>query len=174
MLMLPAQWVRGQQAAVPQFNPGSAEAAVPFSVGISSATPASTIRYTLDGTIPHAGSPAVSGGKVQIVNSSTLKARAFAAGYTESNVASSSYTLTGMVAGGAYHGIALSKNGTVLAWGEQISGKVGNGLLTPASVVTPVHVLKAAGVPFIDNCKSFESFYAIPQAYLVSGSLKKD
>jgi RHS repeat-associated protein len=148
MLMLPAQWVRGQQAAVPQFNPGSAEAAVPFSVGISSATPASTIRYTLDGTIPHAGSPAVSGGKVQIVNSSTLKARAFAAGYTESNVASSSYTLTGMVAGGAYHGIALSKNGTVLAWGEQISGKVGNGLLTPASVVTPVHVLKAAGVPF--------------------------
>ncbi len=61
------------------------------------------------------------------------------------SAAACSGPLTGMtaVAGGSFHSMALATNGTVLAWGINSDGQLGNDTTTSSS--TPVSVCTAAG-----------------------------
>jgi alpha-tubulin suppressor-like RCC1 family protein len=68
------------------------------------------------------------------------------------------------VAAGAEHGLALLSGGTVMAWGADASGQVGNGAIA-ASVPTPVAVGGLAGVAGIS------AGGADSAALLASGSL---
>lgn len=81
-------------AATPVFSPDAQAIAGLTRVTISCPTPGATIRYTTNGTTPTTsnGTVIASGASVYILPATTLKARAWAAGQTESNVKSATYT----------------------------------------------------------------------------------
>ena len=92
---------------------------------ISTTTPGATIRYTTDGNDPTTASPSVaSGGTVLVDRSMTLKARAWK-GADASVVRDDDYVISGAVALGARHTVALKSDGTVWAWGDNDRGQVG-------------------------------------------------
>jgi hypothetical protein len=63
----------------------------PFDVAISTDTPGAQIRYTLDGSPPTATTGLVYSSPVHIATTATLRAAAFLAGYTPSNVDTETY-----------------------------------------------------------------------------------
>lgn len=80
------------RVATPNISPGGQSTMSPITCSITCGTGGATIRFTLDGTTPHSGSPAYSG-PFTLRNSSTVKARAFRNGMTESSVATVSYEI---------------------------------------------------------------------------------
>lgn len=91
------------------FTPDAGPYGSTQSVAIASATPGANITYTVDGTEPDVSSPAYSSG-VSVATTTTVKARAFKAGWTASDSAVASYMIAGYApatptiapAGGAY------------------------------------------------------------------------
>ncbi|HNW24755.1 MAG TPA: chitobiase/beta-hexosaminidase C-terminal domain-containing protein, partial [Candidatus Cloacimonas sp.] len=79
-----------QQAATPTFNPPAGVYGNPISVTISSTTPGATIRYTTDGSEPGETSTLYSA-PVAVATTTTLKAKAFASGFSPSYTATASY-----------------------------------------------------------------------------------
>ena len=71
------------QATAPTIAPGSGTYSTAQTVTLSTATPDATIRYTLDGSDPQAGSPEYSQ-PISIDASTTITARTFRAGWTTS------------------------------------------------------------------------------------------
>jgi hypothetical protein len=83
------------QAATPIFSPAPGtyvDAGAPLSVDISSASAGAVIHYTADGSTPTAASP-VPAGPVSIPVTTTLKAMAAGGGYSDSAVATGTFTL---------------------------------------------------------------------------------
>jgi len=81
-----------QYAATPTFSPVGGGVYTTFvTVVISSSTTGSTIRYTTDGSTPTASSAV--GSNITIGYTTTLKARAYATGFAESDEASATYTM---------------------------------------------------------------------------------
>lgn len=83
------------QAETPVFDPaGGTRFRGSLQVTISCATVGAVIRYTTDGTDPDASSGTVytSGSAITLTRSTTLKAIATADGYTDSEIASATYT----------------------------------------------------------------------------------
>ena len=81
-----------QTVAKPTFSPDGGSYEDAQIVSISSATSGATIRYTTDGNDPTSSSTAYSS-PINISSSTTLKARAFKSGWTESSIASAAYTI---------------------------------------------------------------------------------
>jgi subtilase family serine protease len=79
-------------AAIPSFSPGAGSYAIAQSVTISDATSGATIYYTTNGSTPTASSSKYTGA-VTVKSTETLKAIAIASAYTNSSVASASYTI---------------------------------------------------------------------------------
>ncbi len=80
--------------ATPSFQPaGGTTFETTVNVSMTCTTPDAAIRYTLDGSEPTAGS-ALYAVPVQLTQTTTVKARAFAVGMIDSAVASASYTRT--------------------------------------------------------------------------------
>jgi fibronectin type 3 domain-containing protein len=74
---------------------GSFSSTETVTVTLSDDNPAATVRYTLDGSSPTAGSPAYDPQSPIILNgTATVKARAFLKGYLDSDVATGSFCLT--------------------------------------------------------------------------------
>lgn len=100
-------------AAAPTFAPAGGTYAAAQSVSIASTTGGASIRYTIDGTTPTAGSGTLYSGPVTIAATTTLKAIAYATGYSDSSVASATYTissgggLTG-TSGNGFHSVPMS------------------------------------------------------------------
>ena len=89
----------GQQqetVATPTFSPAGGTYFEPQSVTISCATEGSTICYTLDGTEPTPNSLQYSV-PLNINTTTTLKAKAYKSGYTESSTATATYTFPTLV-----------------------------------------------------------------------------
>lgn len=108
-------------------------------------TEGAEIRYTLNGTDPTLFDPSVaSGGSVRVSRNAVLKARAWVGGEA-SAISTEDYRITGSIASGDQHGLALSVSGRVWSWGNQAQGRLGNGQAGAAQVVTPVQVLHGAG-----------------------------
>jgi hypothetical protein len=79
------------QAATPTFNPPGGNFVVPQLVSISDASPGVTIYYTTDGSTPTTASTQYSG-QILVVTTTTIKAIAVRAGWSQSPVASATYT----------------------------------------------------------------------------------
>ncbi len=84
-------------AATPTFSPGAGTYAITQSVSIASTTAGATIYYTTNGTAPTTSSTKYSGA-ISVATSETLEAIAVASGYTDSQVASATYTITPVAA----------------------------------------------------------------------------
>lgn len=82
--------ISGGTVATPTITPSGGTQTSPPLVAISTATTGATIRYTLDGTTPTAASP-VFGYPFLVEATTTVKAKAFKAGYASSAVASTTY-----------------------------------------------------------------------------------
>ena len=80
------------QAAAPTFNPNGGTFTGSVDVAISSATAGATIRYTTDGSDPDATSTQYAN-PVHLAATTTLKARAFKTGLTDSEVGSATFTV---------------------------------------------------------------------------------
>lgn len=87
-----AEW----QVAAPTFSPAGGTYDGARTVAISSATPAASIRYTLDGSDPTPVDGTL-GSSVEITETSTMKAVAFEPGRHVSTISEASYLLTGGV-----------------------------------------------------------------------------
>jgi hypothetical protein len=80
-------------AAMPTFSPAAGTYASAQTVTISDATSGATIYYTTNGTTPTTSSTVYSG-PITVASTETIQAIAEASGYTNSAVASSTYTIT--------------------------------------------------------------------------------
>ncbi|MDD2332462.1 MAG: chitobiase/beta-hexosaminidase C-terminal domain-containing protein, partial [Candidatus Cloacimonetes bacterium] len=87
----------GNTVATPVFTPPTGLYTTPQSVSITCTTESSTIHYTIDGSVPTPTSPVYST-PITISNTTVVKAMAVADGYTNSNVATATYTFPVAVA----------------------------------------------------------------------------
>ena len=102
-----------------------------------------TLRYTTTGADPTASDTLVpGGGQVVVDRAQILKVRAWAAGLTQSAVRRADFVITGAIAAGSNHTLALKEDGTVWAFGRNTLGQVGNGTIVDA--LSPVQVLTGA------------------------------
>jgi alpha-tubulin suppressor-like RCC1 family protein len=133
------------EIAAPALSPRAADSPVGLDVLVTCATPGAEIRYTLNGTEPTRFDPLVaSGGTVRVSRNAMLKARAWS-GSEASPVTTEDYRITGSIASGDQHGLALSVSGRVWSWGNQAQGRLGNGQTTAAQVLSPVQVSHGGG-----------------------------
>ena len=80
------------QVAAPEFNPNGGTFTGSVDVTISTATSGATVRYTTDGSDPDATSTQYAN-PVHLTATTTLKARAFKTGLTDSEVGSATFTV---------------------------------------------------------------------------------
>ena len=92
--------------AAPTFSPVAGTYASAQSVTISSTTAGASIRYTTDGNTPSSTVGTVYNGPIAVSASTTLKAIAYLAGWTDSAVNSAAYTITGTVAAPTFSPVA--------------------------------------------------------------------
>lgn len=81
-----------EKVATPTFNPASGSYTSPVSVSINCDTAGSTIRYTTNGTEPTTTS-AVYSNPITVSQTTSIKAKAFKTGLTDSDVATALYTI---------------------------------------------------------------------------------
>ena len=79
------------QAATPTFNPPGGTYVLPQFVSISDASPGVTIYYTTDGSTPTTSSTRYTD-PILVIATTTIKAIAAAPGWSQSPVASATYT----------------------------------------------------------------------------------
>ena len=84
--------------AAPVFSPAEGVFAGAQSVSISTSTEGAQVRYTTDGSVPTAASGSVYSGPVQVSATTTIRAIAVKTGWTDSPVASATFTISGAVA----------------------------------------------------------------------------
>ena len=84
-------------AAAPVFSPAAGTYSTAQNITITSSTSGASIRYTTDGSTPSETTGTLYSGPVNISNTAsptTLKAIAYASGFTDSSVTSGTYTIT--------------------------------------------------------------------------------
>jgi hypothetical protein len=87
-----------EKVATPTFSPAAGTYTSAQSETISCATSGATIRYTTDGSEPTSSSTLYSGAIGPISVSTTLKAKAFKSGWTDSDTATATITISDKVA----------------------------------------------------------------------------
>jgi alpha-tubulin suppressor-like RCC1 family protein len=106
-----------------------------------------TIRYTTDGRDPAETDPVLAG-PVIVDRSLVLKVRAWQAGVPPSAVGRADFVITGALAAGRGHFLALGGDRRLWAWGDNSAGQIGNGTtalqLAPVVVLSDVVALAAA------------------------------
>jgi len=85
-------WIPAGTVAAPAINPATGTYPALTLATIATATTGATIRFTLDGSDPDAASP-VYALPIVLTTSTTLKARAFLAGYTASPVTTATFAV---------------------------------------------------------------------------------
>ena len=124
----------------PVFVPSASDSATALDVAITCPTAGVGIRYTLNGEDPTTSDPFIrSGSTIRIARTAILKARAWDGG-VPSDVAEEEFRITGGIAVGNQHALALSVAGRVWSWGNQANGRLGNGASNSDEQVHPVQV----------------------------------
>jgi alpha-tubulin suppressor-like RCC1 family protein len=115
--------------ATPVIFPAGGSYAVQQKVTVTCATVGAIIHYTMSGVDPGEFDPVVAnGGHLMVLTNLTLKARAFTNSILlPSAVTSASYVLTGAIAAGRKHTLALRIDGVVLGGGSGGNGQIGDG-----------------------------------------------
>ena len=80
--------------SAPTFSPTAGTYTSTQTVTVSTATTGASIRYTVDGTTPTSSTGLLYSGSVVVANTLTLKAIAYKAGMSDSQVTSGAYTIT--------------------------------------------------------------------------------
>lgn len=93
--------------ATPVLTPGTSTSGSPIVVNMSCATAGATIRYTTDGSTPTASSTAYVG-PVTIATTSTVKAIATLSQFTDSAIATATYTVSGSTLTTIFDGAVVS------------------------------------------------------------------
>ena len=125
--------------ATPTITPAGGTFTTRRTITIAGAVGA-TLRYTTTGVDPVATDPLVpANGLVVVDRAQIIKVRAWATGLNESAVRRADFIITGAIAAGALHSLALKEDGTVWAFGGNGAGQVGNNTATDQP--TPVQVL---------------------------------
>lgn len=150
ILMMAASSIAGAVVLAPVFSPTEGDSLSNFNLTITAPTSPSVIRYTLNGTEPTLFDPVIaSGGTLTVARGLTLKAKAWS-GNEVSATTTATYRLTGDIAAGATHSIAMRSPGGVLAWGSQANGRLGNNSALATLATSPVQSLYAPGSPVAD------------------------
>jgi biotin transporter BioY len=84
--------------ATPTFSVAGGTYTTAQTVAISSTTPGSSIRYTIDGSTPSSTVGTLYTSPIPVSSSMTVKAVGYNSGWTNSTVSSAAYTITGTVA----------------------------------------------------------------------------
>ena len=174
---VPAFYVgSGGQCATPTFSPIAGTYGAAQSVTISCTTSGTTIRYTTDGSTPTETHGTVYSSPVSISSTTALQAIAYETGYSDSPVASGTYTITNGWAftnffNALYTGSSSStgslgyeftptQNITVTALGRAVSGtmnnshnlyiwQVSNQSLVTSATVTPSSPTDTLGYKYV-------------------------
>jgi PKD repeat protein/ribosomal protein L40E len=85
--------IESEMVATPTFSPSGGTYSSAQSVSISCGTSGATIRYTTDGSEPTASSATYSSA-ISVSSTTTIKAKAFKSGMTDSDTGSTTYTIT--------------------------------------------------------------------------------
>ena len=102
-----------------------------------------TLRYSDNGADPTETDTSItSGSTLAVARSGVIKVRAFEPGLQPSAVRRVDFVITGALAAGDSHSMALKSDGTVWTWGDNSAGQIGDSL-TPDRL-TPVQVLSGA------------------------------
>jgi alpha-tubulin suppressor-like RCC1 family protein len=174
-----ADWTASPVASATYSLPDTSAAPVVFSppagvyasrrtITLTTATSGAAIHYTTNGVDPTEADPAVaSGGTVVVDQDLPLKAKVWKDGMTASPVRRADYQITGAVAAGYGHGLALKTDGTVWGWGTNATGQLGNGTTTAAT--SPV---QASGLTDVIAIATFgDQYYATSLAVKSDGSV---
>ncbi|PYQ11962.1 MAG: hypothetical protein DMF80_20225 [Acidobacteria bacterium] len=134
-------------ATPPTFNPPAGTYNTTRSVTITS-DPGAVIHYTTTGADPSQSDPSVMSGQgVSVDRSLVLKAKVFD-GTPNGASGRADYLVTGAIAVGGYHTVALKAEGSVWTWGYNGSGQLGDGTTTdhqaPAQVPSLTGVVAVA------------------------------
>jgi alpha-tubulin suppressor-like RCC1 family protein len=150
------------------FSPAGGVYASRQTVTLTTATSGATIHYTTNGADPTEADPSlVSGGSVVVDQDLPLKARVWKDGMTASPVRRADYQITGAIAAGYGHGLAVKTDGTVWGWGTNATGQLGNGTTTAASA--PV---QASGLTGVIAIATFgDQYYATSLAVKSDGTV---
>jgi alpha-tubulin suppressor-like RCC1 family protein len=102
--------------------------------------PATTIRYSVNGSDPTANSPTIANGGTIALGNFTLKVRAFLTSGTASALASATYTINSPLApptisAGDSFVLAPTPDGRLFGWGRNHYGQFGNGAPTQYQMV---------------------------------------
>jgi hypothetical protein len=100
-------YVSSPQASAPTFSPVGGSYSTSQSVTISDATSGATIYYTTNGTTPTTSSTQYSGA-ITVSSTETIEAIAVATGYSQSALASASYTISQPTSSFAVSGTAVT------------------------------------------------------------------
>lgn len=111
------------QVATPVISPGSETFSGSITVSISDSTPGTVIHYTTDGTTPTSGSP-VYAAPFPITSTTMVNAIGIATGFTNSALASSTYTLTGATVLSSYLSTTTNLNWVVPGQTAQFSAVI--------------------------------------------------
>lgn len=114
-------------AATPAISPAGGWFATQQTVTITGGSGA-TLRYTTDGTDPTTSSTTItSGNTITVDNSQIVKVRAWASGVTQSVVRRADFVITGAVAVGSSHSLALLSTGVLKGFGSNLQNQLGTG-----------------------------------------------
>jgi hypothetical protein len=147
-----ASYVIQLPAATPAISLASGSYASTQTVSMTDATAAATIYYTTDGSTPMPSSP-IYGQPLTVLASETLKAAAYANGYTSSPVASATYVMPNSPTanvGGPYTVapgtvLSLSGSGSMDPRGQTLTCTWNFGDGTTGAGVNPTHTYGVAG-----------------------------
>jgi hypothetical protein len=119
----------GNSVAPPVITPHGGTFATMQNVTVSCATPGAVMRYTLNGYVPTEADQIVTNGQVIVIlGSSTLSVDAFEDNVLlPSPVQTAVFTITGAIAAGNYHTLALKYDQSVWAAGTNSNGQLGDG-----------------------------------------------
>jgi alpha-tubulin suppressor-like RCC1 family protein len=136
-----------QQTPAPTISPAGGRFATQQVITITGPATA-TLRYTLNGEDPTTSDLQVpANGTLTIDRAQIVKVRAWVSGLSESEVKRADFWITGAIAAGDQHSLALASDGTVWAWGRGTEGQIGDGQSqdrsTPVSVLTAVAAVAA-------------------------------
>ena len=125
------------QVATPTFTPNGGRYPTEQPVTVTCTTPGVTINYTTNGVTPVPSDRTIaSGGAVLVDRPLTLEANAWKTGMTSTGTAIANFTISGKLAAGPSHSVALKSDGTVWTWGAM---RVANSGLVPRTPVLTRH-----------------------------------
>jgi alpha-tubulin suppressor-like RCC1 family protein len=129
----------------PHFWPSASDSPIFLEVRVFCEDTSAEIHYTTNGAEPTLSDPLIfSGASLTVASNCKLKAKAWSNDEV-STVTTEEYRVTGAVDSGYQHALAMSTTGRLWAWGNQGSGRLGNGLTAAANVMTPGLVLHGVG-----------------------------